>query len=55
MTCCIPKCNKLNKDISLHLFPSPTREPERHRAWLKKINCEKLFSKGKYEIIICWS
>lgn len=48
--CCVPSCRRhhddTNKKLTLHLFPHPYKEPERHQRWIKAINSDKIFSKS---------
>ncbi|CRK87633.1 CLUMA_CG001429, isoform A [Clunio marinus] len=50
-SCSVPGCKsrQMKSDgtrLSLHLFPDPAREPERHLRWVRLINSEKVFSKS---------
>ena len=48
-SCIVPGCinstQKSGSRVSLHLFPDPAKEPERHMRWVKVINAEKVFKK----------
>jgi len=51
MSCVIPGCHTTKAEkISLHLFPDPTREPERHLKWVKIVNADRIYQKDPLTI-----
>ncbi|KAG5683261.1 hypothetical protein PVAND_012552 [Polypedilum vanderplanki] len=53
MSCIVPGCQftkNSNEKISMHLFPEPQREPQRHLSWVKMINCERIFKFDPYVV-----
>lgn len=51
-SCVVPGCKtqKLGAKVSLHLFPDPSREPERHMKWVRVICAEKLLTKDPVHV-----